>query len=437
MNSAVVEAEMDPNVKPAKTAAATTSPAPAKAAGPRNPPPRQDEPDLPLFEFTARWVTDLDELAALEPAWQRLSQTALESNSFYESWCLLPALQHLAGHDRPEVLIVEAPKRVFPAGPKVLCGLFPVVRRRSFYGLPVKAWELWRHMHCFLGTPLVRRDCARAVFEFFLQAAKDERAQVVHLPQISGDGPLHRILVESNAAAKRSVFTKDLQTRAEFRSAADADTFLKACLSRQKRQGIQRTERRLAETGTLATVWFAPGDDANKWADEFLKLEASGWKGREGTALGSDAEQAGFFRGLLQRGAAEGKLLLGKLSFDGRPIAMICNLMSDRGGYSFKIAYDETISDYSPGLLIELALIRELHARGVDWVDSCAASDHPMINHLWPARAIRQSLVIGTGARGGDLATAAMPLVRWLKDSLKKKTPIVSQHITTSHIEKE
>lgn len=431
MNSAVAETEIEGIVKSPKAVAPKTEAA-AKA-----PPPRQDEPDLPLFEFTARWVKDLDELAALEPAWQRLAQTALEPNSFYESWCLLPALQYLPGNERPEVLVIEAPKRVFPTGPKVLCGLFPVVQRRAFYGLPVKTWELWRHMHCFLGTPLVRRDCARAVFDFFLKSAQDERAKVVHLSQISGDGPLHRMLVESNAAAKRSVFTKDLQTRAEFRCAADADTFLKASLSRQKRQGIQRTERRLAETGSLATAWFAPGDDANAWADDFLKLEASGWKGREQTALGSNAAQEAFFRGLIQRGAAAGKLLLGKLSFDGRPIAMICNLMAGQGGYSFKIAYDETIADYSPGLLIELALIRELHARGIDWIDSCAASDHPMINHLWPARSVRQSLVIATGAPGGDFATAAMPLVRWLKDRLTKKQPTVSKHITTSHTEKE
>lgn len=431
MSPTATEAETDSNVKQAKAVA------PTKAAAPKTPPPRQDEPDLPLFEFTARWVTDLDELAALEPAWQRLAQTALEPNSFYESWCLLPALQHLAKHDRPQVLVVEAPKRVFPAGPKVICGLFPVTIRRSFYGLPVTCWELWKHLHCFLGTPLVRRDCARAVFDFFMKTAGEQRAKVVHLPLIGGDGPLHRLLVESNAKAGRSVFTKDLNTRAEFRLAADAETFLKASLSRQKRQGIQRTERRLAESGVLATAWLAPGDDVNAWTDDFLRLEAAGWKGREATSLSSNEGQASFFRGLIQRGAAEGKLLLGKLSFDGRPIAMICNLLAGPGGYSFKIAYDETLAEHSPGLLIELALIRELHARGIEWVDSCAASDHPMINHLWPARTVRQSLVISSGARGGEFATAAMPLIRWLRDRLRRQAPNASEPNTPSRPEKD
>ncbi len=406
--------------------------APSKVA-----PPRQDEVDLPLFEFTARIVTDVDELAALELAWQRLAQTAIEPNSFYESWCLLPALQHLAADERPEVLVIEAPKRVFPAGPKVLCGLLPIIRRSSFYGLPMKCWELWRHQHCFLGTPLVRRDCAREVLDFFFQQAAAGGAKLVHLSQTAGDGPLHRLLVESNAAARRTVFVKDLQTRAEFRRAVDAETFLKAGLSRKKRQGIQRTERRLAETGTLTTRWFAPGDDPLAWADSFLQLEAAGWKGQQQTALGSNVGDAGFFRELIRRGAASDKLLLGRLDFDGRPIAMICNLMTDGGGYSFKIAHDETLAEFSPGLLIELALIRELHARGIDWVDSCAASDHPMINHLWPDRAVRQSLVVSTGARGGDFAAAVMPLLRWLKDRLTKRSPQTNTPKTIRPVEKE
>jgi len=390
------------------------------------PPPRQDEPDLPLFEFTTRLVSTVDEAAELVPAWNRLANVAIEPNVFHESWSLLPAWRHLPQGERPELLVVEAPKRVFPQGPKVLCGLFPIVRRRSFYGLPIRTWELWRHMHCFLGTPLVRRDCARETLDAFFRAAAQgfdgsSKASVVHLPLLAADGPLQRILVESNDDAGRSVFTKDLSTRALFRADVDAESFLKASLSRKKRQGIQRTERRLAEHGALATEWFADGDDLSAWIDEFLRLEAGGWKGERQTALGSESRQADFFREMAVGAAARNQLMLGRLTFAGRPIAMICNLLSRDGGYSFKIAYDESFAEHSPGLLLELALIRELHERGIAWMDSCAASDHSMINHLWPARTIRQSLVVSTGARGGDLAVALMPLVRWLKNKVARR----------------
>lgn len=393
-----------------------------KLAADRAAPPRQDEADLPLFEFSHRFETNVEMLDTLLPAWQRLVATAIEPNSFFEPWFLLPAWRNLAKEENVELLVIEAPKRVHPDGPKVVCGLLPIVRRRSFYGLPVKAWEVWRHPHCYLGTPLVRRDCAREVLDYLFTAAATsaDGAAVVHLPMIAGDGPLHRALIESNYAARRSVFTKDLQTRALFRKAEDAEAFLKTSLSRKKRQSVQRTERRLAELGSLTTTWYRDHDDIDSWLDEFLRLEAAGWKGSAQTAIDSNRSDSSFFREMLHGGAMAGKLLLGRLDFDGRPIAMICNFLAADGGYSFKIAYDEKFAEHSPGLLLELALIRELHERGTDWMDSCAVPDHPMINPLWPERTIRTSLVVSTGARFGDLATALMPLARWTKHKLSR-----------------
>jgi CelD/BcsL family acetyltransferase involved in cellulose biosynthesis len=393
-----------------------------KLAADRAAPPRQDEPDLPLFEFRHRFENNVEMLGDIEQPWKRLVATAIEPNSFFEPWFFLPAWRQLAQQEQVELLIVEAPKRVHPDGPKVICAIIPIIRRRTFYGLPVRTWEVWRHPHCYLGTPLVRRDCVREVLDYLFTAAatSPDGAAVIHFPMISGDGPFHRALVDSNYAARRSVFTKDLQTRAMFRKAEDAEAFLKASLSRKKRQSVQRTERRLAELGTLTTTWYRDHDNVDSLTDEFLRLEAAGWKGQTQTALDSNQRDAKFFREMLHTGAMAGKLLLGRLDFDGRPIAMICNFLAADGGYSFKITYDEKFAEHSPGLLLELALIRELHERGTEWMDSCAVPDHPMINPLWPERTIRTSLVVSSGARFGDLATALMPLVRWMKNKLSR-----------------
>ena len=61
----------------------------------------------------------------------------------------------------------------------------------------------------------------------------------------------------------------------------------------------------------------------------------------------------------------------------------------DAGGRAFfwKIAYDETLAGYSPGVLLTRALSRRLLAESrMNLVDSCAAPDHPMIDRLWPDR---------------------------------------------------
>jgi hypothetical protein len=66
---------------------------------------------------------------------------------------------------------------------------------------------------------------------------------------------------------------------------------------------------------------------------------------------------------------------------------MLVNFRHDEGAFSFKIAFDEALGRFSPGVLIEIA---NLHAVQDDptigWMDSCAAADHPMIDSLWAER---------------------------------------------------
>ena len=66
---------------------------------------------------------------------------------------------------------------------------------------------------------------------------------------------------------------------------------------------------------------------------------------------------------------------------------MLINFRTPPGSWSFKIAYDESLARFSPGVLIELEnLPRVLGDPQIDWMDSCAVENHPMINSLWAER---------------------------------------------------
>src|SRR3546814_12960434 len=53
----------------------------------------------------------------------------------------------------------------------------------------------------------------------------------------------------------------------------------------------------------------------------------------------------------------------------------------------FKIAFDEALGRFSPGVLIEIANLQAvLGDPAIGWMDSCAAADHPMIDSLWGER---------------------------------------------------
>ena len=90
---------------------------------------------------------------------------------------------------------------------------------------------------------------------------------------------------------------------------------------------------------------------------------------------------------------------------------MKCNLVSGRGAFAYKIAFDEAHTACSPGVLLELFNVEHLHAtEGVRWMDSCAIPDHPMIDRLWAERRVVQTQYVATGRRPGDAIVSAMPL---------------------------
>ena len=79
---------------------------------------------------------------------------------------------------------------------------------------------------------------------------------------------------------------------------------------------------------------------------------------------------------------------------------------------------------YSPGVLLELDHIERLHRPGAPaWVDSGAAAEHPMINHLWRDRLGIETLVTATGDRAGAFAVAALPLARLARAALRHLKP--------------
>jgi CelD/BcsL family acetyltransferase involved in cellulose biosynthesis len=349
----------------------------------------------------------------LEPyvdPWRSLAAAALEANPFYEPALMLPALRDLRRDARVEVVLVFLREPVAGAPPRLI-GLFPLERVARYRGVPLACLQLWKHLHCFLCTPLVHREHAsESLAGLFAWLRGASGAPLVELGFSAGDGDWARALDAFLRETGRHGALADSFERALYRPAADFKSYLGEAIPRQKRKEIQRLERRLAESGRLEFSELSPDQDPLPWIDAFLALEASGWKGRDGTALAADPEQRRFFREGAAALAAEGRLWVLGLSLEGEWIALKCNFLAGRGGFAFKIAYDEKFSRFSPGVLLEIETISRLHQRPeIEWMDSCAVADHFMANRLWTARRKIETRLIATGAASGRLFVRALP----------------------------
>lgn len=325
--------------------------------------------------------------AALAGAWQELADHAVEPNPFHEPWMLLPALE--AWPARLEHVFIEDGTS--------LVGYFPLERAFFYRRVPLPHLRLWRYPHCFLGTPLVRRgyaaECLRALRAWL-------RNDILHWRDAAADGPFAAALEESIGRFHLRPYER---SRALLRRHADAEGYIARALPKASRKELRRLQARLSERGALQ---FTSSEET----EAFLALEAAGWKGERGSALGSTAAGARFFRSMALQAAARGRLMMLALRLDGRPVAMKCNLLAGEGAFAFKIAYHEGYARFSPGMLLELENIRAFHARaGLQWMDSCAEPGHFMLGRLWLERRPLIDVLAATGSAPG-LALSALEL---------------------------
>jgi CelD/BcsL family acetyltransferase involved in cellulose biosynthesis len=187
------------------------------------------------------------------------------------------------------------------------------------------------------------------------------------------------------------------------------------------KNNLRRCEARLAAHGPVSSVRLAPGDDVAAWTEEFIRLEASGWKGREGSALGCREDDRRFVAEVFPEAFRRGRLLITGLDLDGRPLARHVMLAAGEGSFTFKIAYDEAYAKCSPGIVAEVDNVRQFQEHpGPRWIDSNTARENKSYGRVWKDRRTFQRVAVG--ARGaGRVAVAALPLMRLAKHWLAAK----------------
>ena len=355
-------------------------------------------------------LRDRRSLEAIVRPWEALAAQALESNPFYEPWVLLPALR---AHGEGDLCCAT----VWQDGQ--LIGLFPFERRTSFKRLPVATLSSWRHSAYLLCTPLVRRDAAGPCLRALLNWALDE-ASVLEFLYVPADGPFDDALRE---CARTIVRTRPF-SRAMLVKGASAEAYMEEAMSGQLRRQLRRNERRLAARGA-STVVVRPGADIGNEIERFLWLEASGWKGRDGGALGASEANRRFGRDVLAAAHGRGRLQLVGIDCDGRPIARRLSLLAGEGAYAFKTAYDEDYAAYSPGVLAEALSLREFHALpGATWMDSYTDPANTTVGRMWKDRRAMQSVAVAAGAWGSFWLSVYASLRPIVRDTARTDAPV-------------
>jgi Acetyltransferase (GNAT) domain len=199
---------------------------------------------------------------------------------------------------------------------------------------------------------------------------------------------------------------------------------VEAALDAKFRQNLRRRRRRLAEQGEVRYVLEA-GKDAAKLDEalaDFFSIEASGWKGRGGTAIAQRPELVGFYTQVARDAAKRGALALGLLQVQGKRIAAHLSILHGPRHYLLKLGYDESLREFSPGQQLTGEAIRDACERGLaefdflgpdmDWKRDWepALRTHTWLTIFRPTRKAR--LVYGARYTAWPIARTVLETVR-------------------------
>ncbi len=244
--------------------------------------------------------------------------------------------------------------------------------------------------YAFVANPVVDPAHADAVMAAFFKAIADDPAlpKVLQLKSLDGD------------AASFPALMQAIGSRPMIRLSEQQRPFLNAA-SERKRSGstgkkLRQDWNRLAALGAVEITNARTAPDVRAAFEIFLAMELHSWKGRHGTALLSDDDDAAFARRLIADLAAHRGASVALLRVDGKPIAAQVLLYDGTTAYTWKTAYDPEFAKFSPGALLVDKITDELFAAGIERFESCSP-DGGFMAQLWTGRRTTIDLLVDVG----------------------------------------
>lgn len=207
-------------------------------------------------------------------------------------------------------------------------------------------------------------------------------------------------VVELSANQWPRVLTKHLKT-CDYLAFADKDIKAADILPRKLRSNLSRARKRLTaeKAVTFRKVVLQP--ELDQCFNEFMDLEASGWKGQQGvsTAIKLHPTILKFYRALIDEFGPSQSVMISRLLVDGRPIAGRFCLKCDDVLYNLKVAYDETWSRLAPGnLLLEWVIHHGIETKQYQYVNVLGAPAwfkewHPQSQPVYVLWLFNQTLI--------------------------------------------
>jgi CelD/BcsL family acetyltransferase involved in cellulose biosynthesis len=244
----------------------------------------------------------------------------------------------------------------------VLIALLPLrVALRRLGPLPFRVWEIPHHNHMLLSDFICDTgETEASTLDIIVQHLRSSALRdwdVILLHHVPEDSCVERCL------ARRSPdrLIRDIVYRCNFLEYSSHEEFL-AAISKNFRGNLRKARSKLAKTPEAKFLFVREKDQLHQAFEWFCRVEASGWKGSQGTstAIQLDPRLRAFYSALIDNLGARDCCEINLLMLEDTCVAGQFCLRSTGATYVLKIGYNEAHGELAPGNMLLERLIQRL-----------------------------------------------------------------------------
>ncbi len=317
-----------------------------------------------------------EDLHTISTEWADLAQNAAFPNAYYGPDFVLSHLNSVGWSETVHCATVWCVK----GGTRRLEALALLYRDDHRWGWPIRTWRCWADKYFAKFEPLLRNESAPAAARALIAGLTENgRHRTILFIRNENwvDEPVNGYPSGPSSLLGKAHLAHGYQRAALF-PRADAETYMNTEISKKFRANAMRSMRRLSEMGNLSFKTVSNKQEVDAAVQDLLRLEMSGWKGKQGTALASSAGDMAFGLNALRAGQCP-QVLCDVLSLDGQAIAVSANLLCSGWFFGFKSAFDESFKKHSPGAVLHFLGARAiLENTSIVAADSTCVAGHPL-----------------------------------------------------------
>lgn len=285
---------------------------------------------------TIEWITSPDRFADLKSDWDKISEgekSPFLVHDWFEAWW----------------------KAFVPEGAAWVCTAWEGDQMTAAFPL----WSSGRHLLAMANyqtdtfRPIATNDEA---LRDVIEAVFSEASNTITLPCLVSTHPSTHLIADTSKRHRRHTCIQHFQRSPTVDMVAEFADY-RAFLSSNTRKVAGKKKRKFErDLGAIFTSTMEP-DDIPSAMDQFLELEAKGWKGRGGSAIRLRPNAEKFYRDIADRFNNTGALKMGEVRLGDKLVASKLCLLHGNRLYALKEAFDEDYSVFSPSMTLLFAMV--------------------------------------------------------------------------------